>query len=79
MLEIMATTNDGSMSVLALTNAVCKHLPEGWQIHICMENGSAYVDLYDPRGHDVDLPDQADKTLEQQVNDALCVANGFHA
>lgn len=78
MIEFMSTTNNGSMSVLSLANAVCKHLPDGWHLNLAMEQGAAYVELYDRDGNFVDLPDSADKTLEQQVNEAVCMANGFN-
>jgi hypothetical protein len=71
------TTDDGQMFVLALANKVCQHLPEGWQLNLCMERGAAWVQLSNQDGDDVSLPDAADKSLEQQVNDALCVARGW--
>lgn len=70
-------TDDGQMFVLALANQVCRHLPEGWQLDLCMERGAAWVQLSNPDGDGVSLPDAADKSLEQQVNDALCVAQGW--
>ena len=39
-----------------------------------MERGAAWVMLHNQNGDFVELPDSTDKTLEQQVNDALCVA-----
>lgn len=71
------TTDDGQMFVLALANQVCQHLPEGWQLDLCMERGAAWVQLSNPDGYGVSLPDAAEKSLEQQVNDALCVARGW--
>jgi hypothetical protein len=61
-------------------NSVCRHLPDGYEIDLCMENGSAWVTLW--RIHVegcgvIDLPDSDDKSLIQQLNDALCVANGW--
>lgn len=68
------TTDNGQMFVLALANRVCQHLPDGWQLDLCMERGAAWVQLSNPAGDGVSLPDAGDKSLEQQVNDALCVA-----
>jgi len=70
-------TDDGQVFVLTLANNVCQQLPEGWQLNMCMERGAAWVQLSNPDGNDVILPDAADKSLEQQVNDALCVARGW--
>ena len=58
-------------------NKICKHLPEGLQINIAMESGSAWVELWGNDGDRIPLPDSADKNLIEQLSDALCVANGF--
>ena len=73
----MATTMDGQMFVLELANHVCRHLPDGWELRLCMEKGAAWVTLHNPDGDTIELPDAADKSLEQQVNDALCEALGW--
>lgn len=73
----MATTMDGQMFVLALSNRVCQHLPDGWELRLCMEKGAAWVTLHNPEGDCIELPDAGDKSLEQQVNDALCEAIGW--
>lgn len=73
----MATTMDGQMFVLALANRVCQHLPDGWELRLCMEKGAAWVTLHNPEGDGIELPDAGDKSLEQQVNDALCEARGW--
>jgi hypothetical protein len=70
-------TDDGQMFVLAMANRVCQHLPDGWELRLCMDHGAAWVELSDMNGDEWVLPDAADKTLEQQVNDALCVARGW--
>ncbi len=57
-------------------NKICGHLPEGYIISLNLENGSAWVELLDSNGNYV-LPDTTDKTIIEQLNDALCVANGF--
>lgn len=75
--EMMPSTACGRMFLSDMANAVCKHLPEGWEISLAMENGAAWVTLETPAGDYALLPDQADKTLEEQINDALCVANGW--
>lgn len=67
-------TDDGQMFVLAMANRVCQHLPEGWELRLCMERGAAWVTLYNPEGDCIETPDAADKSMEQQVTDALRVA-----
>ena len=76
-MAMAGTTVDGQTLVHSMANAVCRHLPEGYELRLCMENGAAWVDLRNPDGDCVELPDAADKSLEKQVNDALCVACGF--
>lgn len=56
---------------------VCKHIPDGFEIQLCMERGAAYVTLSDGDGRYRELPDSADKTIIEQLNDALCTAKGF--
>lgn len=70
-------TDDGQMLVLAMANRVCRHLPVGWELRLCMENGAAWVTLHKSDGGIAELPDSTDKRLEEQVNDALCIANGW--
>lgn len=53
---------------------VAEYLPDGWQINIVLEKGSAWVKLIDPNYTEIDI-DGADMTLSEQVNDALCKAN----
>jgi len=63
-----------------IANSVCQHCPPEYEIRLCMEDGCASVELWyieasmDSR---IDLPDSADKELLEQLNDALCVANGW--
>ena len=63
----------------AIANRVCQHCPSGYVISLCMEDGAAWVQLDKGRAGFVGLPDAADKTLLEQLNDALCVANGWSA
>ncbi len=59
-----------------IANAVCPHVPIGHVITLNFENGAVYVELIKHRKF-VNLPDTADKPLSEQLNDAICVANGF--
>ena len=73
----MATTDDGQMFVRAMANRVCGHLPDGWTLTLVMERGAAFVTLTDANCFPRQLPDAADKSIEEQINDASCVATGF--
>ena len=56
----------------------CKHLPEGWQINICMENGAAWINVFrQPDGEFDHLVEGVDQSLKEQLNEALNIANGF--
>lgn len=66
----------GCSTLKEIAEKVCKNVPHGFIISLCMENGCAWVEL-DKLGRHIPLPDSADKTLVEQLNDALCVANGF--
>lgn len=59
--------------MLEIINKICADLPYHWEINLKMESGAATVVLV-YAGREVDLPDTADKTLTEQLNDALCVA-----
>ncbi len=75
------TLNADNLQIIA--NRICKHTPEGFEISLHFNDDCAYVSLWRIKqqnnqvvGH-VELPDDADKSLLEQLNDALCVANGF--
>ena len=42
-----------------------------------MERGAACVTLTNACSEFVRLPDAADKSIEEQINDAICAATGF--
>ena len=58
-----------------IINKICKHIPKGHVISLHMENGAAWVTLVNANDDDITLPDSADMTIIEQLNDALCVAN----
>lgn len=64
----------GPIPLHVLANRVCKDLPDGFVITIAMENGSAWIELINSNGAEMALLDAADKSLDEQVNDALCTA-----
>lgn len=52
----------------------CKLIPDDWEIRLCVERGAAWVELYNNGTIVNDLPDMADKTLIEILNDAVCYA-----
>lgn len=61
-----------------IANAVCRHVPEGCEVSLHMENGAAWVEATKHNGAtNVAMPDSADKTLLEQLNDGLCAVNGW--
>lgn len=55
----------------------CRILPDRFQIELCIENGSAWVELWSVNEYgaeEIELPDPADKTLQDQIVDAVAVA-----
>ena len=70
-------TQKESIDFNNMMEAVCRNLPEGWSLVLDLENGAATVRLYEPKEKEMGLPDPADKTLVEQMNDALLVANGW--
>lgn len=64
-------------SVKDVANTVAQFLPLGYTLSLRVERDEAWVEVTDPREVPVPLPDAADKSLYQQINDALCVACGW--
>jgi hypothetical protein len=60
--------------IQTVANKVCGQVPEGWEVQLCMERGAAWVTLRNPDGDFEPLPDAADKSIEEQINDALAAA-----
>lgn len=63
-------------AIEALAESICEHIPEGFQINLCMERGSAWVNLME-KGEERKLPDSADKCIRAMLNDAMLVAQGW--
>jgi len=53
-----------------LANRVCRDLPDGMEIQLCMENGAAYIDLISPH-IEVDFEECPDSSLSARIEDAL--------
>lgn len=56
---------------------ICKTLPEEFEISICMEQGSAWVEMVDERGKLYDI-ETTDRTLSEQLLEALKKAKEAH-
>jgi hypothetical protein len=59
------------MSLMDTINNVCHELPGSHYLYIGMEYGSAWVECFNNKGDQVELPDSTDKTLEEELQDAL--------
>jgi len=60
-----------------VVNKICGGIPPGFILSLNMENGSAWVELIRLSDGDVELPDSADLTLEDQLDDGLSAAIGL--
>ncbi len=69
----MADNNNLTDNVQFVSSMICKSLPEGYMLNLCHEHGAAWVSLY-KGGDPIDLPDRADKTLLEQIADAIGAA-----
>ena len=64
------------MDINDIINKICKHLPKGYELSLIMKNGSTQIEMYNGWTK-IELGDSADKSLVEQLGDALCIANGF--
>ena len=63
----MADRNDRGF--LFTMNNLARDLPDGYQIIICVEKSSGWVDLAGPDGEDIEFPSNRETMLEQ-IDDA---------
>ena len=61
------------MSLWNTVNQLAEKLPEGYVVKLGIENGSAWVELFDEL-NEIDLPDSTDRNLQEQLTDALTTA-----
>jgi hypothetical protein len=50
-------------------------LPDGWTVGVVCEKGAGWVELRDPAGDEINFDSSPDKTLAEQVDDAITEAN----
>lgn len=62
------------MGLLNVIDRLADELPDGYVVKLCVENGSAWVELYDELSTEMILPDSADRTMKEQLIDALTKA-----
>ena len=60
--------------LLAAVNRACEFLPVGHMMNLGMENGAAWVELFDEDGNSIELPDSADTNLIEQIDAAIAAA-----
>lgn len=70
---VEAAINEG-MTVDEVAEAIAEHIRPGYLLTLSIEHGAAVVSLLDEDDANVELPDTADKTLAEQLNDALAAS-----
>ena len=55
-------------------NEAARDLPEGWQIHVTVEQGAGWARLYNPEGVRVDDFDSTDLGLWQSIHRGVRLA-----
>lgn len=63
------------MTIDEAIRRVAGTLEDGWEIHLCVEHGAAWVVLYDENGDAVNFDSSPDRDLAEQIDDALVEAN----
>lgn len=71
----MPLATDSGQTLQDIANGICGRLPEGYIASLCLENGAAWCELVDRNGNSVELPDSADKSLLEQLNEAVDAAD----
>lgn len=60
-----------------IVNALSRHIPKGFVISICIEDGEVWVQLKNSDSEYVDRLPSQNRTLLEQLNNALCIALGW--
>ena len=50
-----------------VANEICRDIPDGYELRLCMERGAAWVTLHNEEGDLIGLPDTGDKTMAEQM------------
>jgi hypothetical protein len=50
------------------------HLPDGWTVGVVCERGAGWIELHNPAGDQINFDSSPDKTLAEQVDDAILEA-----
>jgi len=59
------------MDMIKAIEKACEKLPEGYQLILFLENGAAYFEMYDSEYCKIDLGDPTDKSLAEQIEEAI--------
>ena len=59
----------------SIANDICQHLPDCYTVSLCMEEGAAWVTLRRRNVGMIELPDPVDKSLIEQLRDAVLCAH----
>ena len=62
-------------TIQSIANDICQHLPDCYTVSLCMEEGAAWVTLRRRNVGMIELPDTADKSLVEQLKDAVMAAH----
>lgn len=63
--------------LLGAVNMAAGALPDGWILHLCVERGAGWIELYDEDGERHELEELSDSTLAEQIDAA--VSEALHA
>lgn len=72
-LEAIAALKKGGAGEAAMQSA-CAELPEGYELHVCLEEGAGWIDLYDPHGAKVDVTEDMDGGMTPRIIDGIKMA-----
>lgn len=61
-----------------MVEKVRKLLPLGWELSICIESATAWITLHNPEGYRQKLPDATDKSIDEQIDEAIFIARRIH-
>lgn len=64
--------NEGTLE--AAIEEAAEHLPYGWTIQLCVEQGAGWVELITPYGNAMPINDTPDATLAEAIKEAVASA-----
>ena len=73
-LERLLTAECTKVPLYEAVERACGDLPEGWRVELHMENGAAWIELYDAAGIEVENFPTNNERLDYTINDATDAA-----